>query len=141
MKTAELTGAALDWAVTQCELKAGIITENSDDLSKPLLFCKHLFGTYETGVTELGKQQGHPELRRGSGSAYKPSTDWRQAGPIIEREKISLDFTVEPNIALIIGLMGKATVFGTGDTPLIAAMRCYVASRLGGDVEIPKELI
>jgi hypothetical protein len=27
-----------------------------------------------------------------------------------------------------------------GDTPLIAAMRCYVASKLGDEVEIPKEL-
>jgi hypothetical protein len=29
---------------------------------------------------------------------------------------------------------------GTGSTPLIAAMRCYVASKLGDEVEIPKEL-
>jgi len=27
-----------------------------------------------------------------------------------------------------------------GDTPLIAAMRCYVASKLGNKVEIPTEL-
>jgi len=27
-----------------------------------------------------------------------------------------------------------------GDTPLIAAMRCYVASKLGDEVEIPEEL-
>jgi hypothetical protein len=28
-----------------------------------------------------------------------------------------------------------------GRTPLIAAMRCYVASKLGDEVEIPEELI
>jgi len=28
----------------------------------------------------------------------------------------------------------------TGPTPLIAAMRCYVASRLGDTVEIPEEI-
>jgi hypothetical protein len=28
-----------------------------------------------------------------------------------------------------------------GDTPLIAAMRCYVASKLGDEVEVPAELI
>ena len=28
-----------------------------------------------------------------------------------------------------------------GDTPLMAAMRCYVASKLGDDVEIPEELL
>jgi hypothetical protein len=27
-----------------------------------------------------------------------------------------------------------------GDTPLIAAMRCYVASKLGSLVDVPKEL-
>jgi hypothetical protein len=28
-----------------------------------------------------------------------------------------------------------------GHTPLIAAMRCYVASKLGDEVEIPDELL
>jgi hypothetical protein len=27
-----------------------------------------------------------------------------------------------------------------GPTPLIAAMRCYVASKLGDEVELPEEL-
>jgi hypothetical protein len=29
---------------------------------------------------------------------------------------------------------------GYGPTPLIAAMRCYVASKLGDEVELPEEL-
>ena len=29
----------------------------------------------------------------------------------------------------------------TGPTPLIAAMRCFVASKLGDEVDIPKELL
>jgi hypothetical protein len=28
-----------------------------------------------------------------------------------------------------------------GPTPLIAAMRCYVASKLGDDINIPEELL
>jgi len=28
-----------------------------------------------------------------------------------------------------------------GSTPLIAAMRCYVASKLGDEVELPEETI
>lgn len=28
-----------------------------------------------------------------------------------------------------------------GPTPLIAAMRCFVASRLGDEIEIPEELL
>jgi hypothetical protein len=27
-----------------------------------------------------------------------------------------------------------------GDTPLIAAMRCFVTSKLGDEIEIPEEL-
>jgi hypothetical protein len=27
-----------------------------------------------------------------------------------------------------------------GNTPLIAAMRCYVASKMGDEIEIPEEL-
>lgn len=29
----------------------------------------------------------------------------------------------------------------TGPTPLIAAMRCYVARKLGDEVEVPEELL
>lgn len=30
---------------------------------------------------------------------------------------------------------------GYGPTPLIAAMRCFVASKLGDEVEVPDELL
>ncbi|MNW06473.1 hypothetical protein D3C71_2028910 [compost metagenome] len=30
---------------------------------------------------------------------------------------------------------------GDGPTPLIAAMRCYVASRVGDEVDLPEELL
>ena len=68
-----------------------------------------------------------------------PSTDWSQGGPIIEREKITLDpFDDSPNwCATIPGYMYRVY----GHTPLIAAMRCLVASKLGDEVEIPKELL
>ena len=35
---------------------------------------------------------------------------------------------------------GVAYCEQSGDTPLIAAMRCYVASKLGDTVELPEEL-
>jgi hypothetical protein len=31
--------------------------------------------------------------------------------------------------------------YGLGPTPLIAVMRCYVASKLGDTVDIPEELL
>jgi hypothetical protein len=67
------------------------------------------------------------------------STDWAQGGPIIEREGIDLHCVNDS--------LWEAEVNANdyhnrknGPTPLIAAMRCYVASKLGDTVIIPKEL-
>ena len=104
MKTSELTGAALDWAVAKCE-----------------------------GVDYLAA----PEYD-GIGNRYEPteySTDWAQGGPIIEREKI--DIVCLPTKQ---GGFVWRTFYADGPTALVAAMRCYVASKLGDNVDIPKEL-
>jgi hypothetical protein len=64
------------------------------------------------------------------------STDWAQGGPIIERERIGLDYAgANEWIA-----WQEYTDSVLGSTPLEAAMRCYVASKLGDNVEIPSEL-
>lgn len=73
--------------------------------------------------------------------AFEPSTDWAVGGPIIEREEISLEphANYKPNDT---SDMWDATIFFSGgcqdtkegDTPLIAAMRAYVASKFGDDV-------
>lgn len=99
MKTSELTGTALDWAVAKCE---GVI--NGGDL--------------DIGFVLEG--------------GYTPSTDWAQGGPIIEREGITLEWTGEDWMGYI---WHDEEFFGP--TPLIAAMRCYVASKLGDEVEVP----
>ena len=101
MKTNELTGAALDWAVAKCE------------------------GTL------------HDD---GSVSDYfQPSVDWEQGGAIIESEIIGLDYDATD------GWQARdfdtQQITATGRTPLEAAMRCYVASKLGDEVEVPEELI
>jgi hypothetical protein len=102
MKTSDLTGAALDWAVAKA------------------------IGEYKPVAVP----------------SY--STDWAQGGPIIECEGIGIDqyadyprwqaFTPAPEQP-----SGQAVC--NGSTPLIAAMRCYVASKLGDEVEIPEGVI
>lgn len=67
--------------------------------------------------------------------AYKPSEDWAQGGSIIQRERIRLD----PRGVWVAGHDSSNDEY-LGATPLIAAMRCYVASKLGEEVEIPEEL-
>ena len=68
---------------------------------------------------------------------YKPSTNWAQGGPIIEREYIELHTYSENDDGIV---TWRANDFMDGPTPLIAAMRCYVASKLGDNIEIPQEL-
>jgi hypothetical protein len=108
MKTSELTGAALDWAVTKIEAE------------------RKLFTIYPQYITPY-------------------STDWAQGGPIIEREEISIsrEFAsgrIEWAAWTPAPIRDDAEAFGYGPTPLIAAMRCYVASKLGDDVTLPPEL-
>ena len=72
------------------------------------------------------------------GAWYAPSTNWSQGGPIIERAHIGLWSE---------GYDWEAKINSSGqwlaewdEYPLIAAMRCYVASKMGDEVEIPEEL-
>jgi hypothetical protein len=104
MKTSELTGAALDWAVAKCE-------------------GAELYISYGAAC------------RVGGWIDY--STDWAQGGPIIEREKIQIK---ENGCGHWFAKIGKGK-WMRGPTPLIAAMRCYVASKLGDTVDVPPELV
>jgi hypothetical protein len=66
------------------------------------------------------------------------STDWAQGGPIIERENMEITRLADDR-----GWKSTnydQTIKAYGPTPLIAAMRCYVASKLGDEVELPEEL-
>lgn len=66
------------------------------------------------------------------------STNWAQGGPIIEREGIMLEQWKTTGYWQAANSL--VTVALSGPTPLIAAMRCYVTSKLGEEVEIPEEL-
>ena len=116
MKTSELTGQALDWAVAKCI--GHRVAEN--------------YGAYIRIHLPDPKQSGYTV-------AFCPSTDWAHGGPIVEREGICLWCGDGAWEATIHG--EDEPVTQRGNTPLIAAMRCYVASKLGHEVDIPSELI
>lgn len=126
IKTSELVGDALDWAVAQCE------------------------GWTNTrcGAGCDCLQHRNPEGRASILPQY--STHWALGGTIIDREINNLfqhnllDKSSPPMWCAVIHIPGKN---GTrllqmdGPTPLIAAMRCFVALKLGEEIEIPKELL
>ena len=66
------------------------------------------------------------------------SSDWSQGGPIIEREHIGI--TRGGAYAEHFWKATRNSINAYGQTPLVAAMRAYVASKMGDEVEIPKEL-
>jgi len=108
MKTSELQGAALDWAVAKCE-------------EIDLFETEGWFYAEDTGTR----------------SPYRPSTNWAQGGPIIEREGIAIWIRYDEGWK---ALMKAYDEDMSGETPLIAAMRCYVTSKLGDEIEIPEGL-
>jgi hypothetical protein len=70
------------------------------------------------------------------------STDWQFGGPVIEREGIELwpdsanDIKdSEPGVWFAHAWQAEKEF--DGPTPLIAAMRAYVASKFGEEVELP----
>lgn len=117
IKTSELIGPALDWAVACIEYP------NDTEVKQPHLAQR---------------------------SSYGFSRRWEEGGPIIEREignvwKHNKD---DPNQADVWTAAsyrkapdGTAIYYEEGPTPLIAAMRCFVASELGDEIEIPKEIL
>lgn len=67
--------------------------------------------------------------------AYSPSTSPSQAYPIIDQKKISV-FSLHEKW----GANVNAWTIQYGPTPLVAAMRCFIVSELGPEVEVPEEL-
>jgi hypothetical protein len=114
MRTSELKGAALNWAVAIAEgWKPDRVSENQGEY---WWFFK--------------------ESRGMNPKHYHPATHWGIGGPIIEREKIGIGYDEE------VGWVGvdMDAKYQQGATPLEAAMRCYVVSKLGDEVQLPEEL-
>lgn len=78
-------------------------------------------------------------LSNWSAEAFRFSTSWAHGGPIIEREKIEIVPSHGGTVWYAESFVGSIRT--SGPMPLIAAMRCYVASKLGDEVEVPDELI
>ena len=144
-KVSELEGALLDAAVAKAEgLKCFV--ERSEHLKKDVCYANWA----------PGAPAGRPY------SPYCPSSYWNIGGPIIEREGIEsrrvvdpfcrvkgesywlcgYDMYVESGHAYTDNTQDPPSISfdgacATGPTPLIAAMRAYVASKFGAEVELP----
>lgn len=121
----EATNIQLNWLVATCE---GVSLDS-----------------YLMALDYMKKRRPDPLVDEVSAHhAYEYSTQWGCGGPIIERERLCARPLKEVWGCWVTDLYGDIhalSLSGFGPTPLIAAMRCYVASKLGNEVEMPEELI
>ena len=111
VKTAELIGPALDWAVAEAE---GV----------PIVFSK---------AAGFWRRADIPDLEE-----WSPSSSWEQGGPLIDKHNVEILRAGDCVMAKLYGLTNAA---GDGKTPLIAACRAIVAAKLGDAVSVPEELV
>lgn len=111
VKTADLVGRALDWAV------AGGASDTP--------YWARMFQI----CVLTGKTHGGIDFK------YAPSECWSQGGLLIDKHLLSLKMTgTETWAAIVEGCNG------IDPTPLIAACRAIVAAKLGDVVSVPAEL-
>lgn len=130
IKTTDLSGRPLTWAVCKA---LGYV---------PAKKIKQDGGVAIVEAPEL--EFSTMVMLPGAGGAIYFSTfdfeGWAQAGPIIEQEKIGFGHSYEHPAWIASGHGIDDPVF-YGPTPVISAMRCYVASELGDVLDIPDILL
>ena len=158
VKTNELIGVQLDWAVAKCEGIAVVswVTSNADAY---FVVLKEAF-TDKAPTTVYGEKD-----------TFHPSVNFNHGGQIIARAGISVirvydddgtdedGYCTDERIPVWCSTRGQHGIQAStehtshdemyqiydsavvyGPTFLIAAMRCYVASVLGDEIEIPDDL-
>ena len=142
IKTAELTGSALDWAVAKALGIRTYIGRYEHTLTGPCILDADLVDMQTDGEQEL-----------------KHSRSWAQGGPILHRERITThDFdgswlaVIFERNSCVMPVKRESpakSVFGQfvikhrawGLDPLEAGMRCFVTKALGDEVDVPEELL
>ena len=125
IKTRELEGATLDWAVAKVSgARLSIIDMPS-------------------GQPHIGLQgrtsDGWPD-------AYSPSSDWSQGGPLIEQHSIELMTNIGEQHGdherwyAVVPTSASGSRGAMGPTPLVAAMRALVFAKLGEKIDLPDGL-
>lgn len=117
VKTADMIGPALDWAVAKAVGKnVRILSANNPD----------------------GKWQVQCEWRHDG--PFWPSQDWAQGGPLIDEHKIGVG-PVRGGWVAYPNRPNEPTDWLRGETPLVAICRAIVSDKLGDVVSVPAELV
>lgn len=124
LKTADLIGPTLDWAVANAEGYEVRRLSGKWQLYKSGLKTGHFY---------TGKPAG---FSVGGAGYWQPSESWSQGGPLID--KYGILFGPLPSGDLFASVNGA---WESGETHLIASCRAIVAAKLGDTVSVPAELV
>lgn len=139
VKTAELIGPALDWAVAETEGIQRFVMGNdwpgnsvvADAADRDRVVICNMIGQLVVS-------------RGGWSNGWNPSTDWAQGGPLIEKYAVKIEHFPGETIASKANAriaMHSTAYWQSGPTPLVALCRAIVAANLGGAVSVPEELV
>ena len=126
INTADLSGAALDWAVAKVEgVSTVMFRPEKTEPRKPFA----LFGSLALSIGG-----DNPEY------SYSPSSCWHCGGPLIDKFRVRVVYS-DDDITPYAVTRECHPALQAGDTVLQAAMRAIVASELGDTVDVPAELV
>lgn len=117
VKTAELSGPALDWAV-------GVAVKHESVELDVLVTDGEPLGVCITASHVMNR--------------WQPSADWSQGGPLIDEYAVEFEWVTDATIRAF-SIIESGVGFGPGH--LIAACRAICAAKLGDTVQIPAELL
>ncbi|MCE1033154.1 DUF2591 domain-containing protein [Pseudomonas asiatica] len=124
VKTADLTGEALGWAVGKAE---GLDLQLAPPSYNGVPW--RVFARYQGQAIEHTKR-------------YNPWEDWALGGPLIEKHMVSLHCPQSTDDVWAGWVItDKGEFCQAGDSAPIAACRAIVAAKLGDTVQVPKELM
>lgn len=146
IKTSELSGAALDWAVAKADgrsywTRASARWDTDDGCTDWILDRDGVLKRFWFDGSR--SRSGHwAEQER-----FTPSTDWSQGGPLYEKHDTLMEVvgqgdvwcagpTVQPQFAANPHPCGAR-----GPTKLAAFCRWFVMAHLGDEVDVPGELL
>lgn len=132
VKTADLIGPALDWAVAKANGFAVQVRPYAE-------FCNA-----STGHKVKARYHRVWYEFDGDLEEYSPSADWSQGGPLVDKYKPDLQTTAQGEFAAYLNndtACPDPLIFQSGPTYLVALCRVVVAAKLGDVVGVPAELV
>ncbi|MGV8567644.1 MAG: phage protein NinX family protein [Pseudomonas asiatica] len=122
VKTADLTGEALGWAVGKAE---GLDLQLAPPGYNGVPW--RVFALYRAAVTERTER-------------YNPWEDWALGGPLIDKYEADFQWA-RPGMLRAVVSVGQSVGAARAETHLLAAGRAIVSAALGDTVQVPKELM